>query len=225
MSAWTKQTAEKAYTDGARRFDAWFYAKPKAEQEMMREKGIVPYREMPQPRHAFPIVKEHKAFSFDPWADGDRVETDTFYSREKVREFIARLLASLDTSSEPEVRLHMALVRLVLRTPDAMTNEQLGKLHGLSRQAVNLHVQKMRKTLGMMPEANFQNGNTNRKEGEACRIRLRKVEKHVSLEGRETKGIRKAKVPVSKGKEVVGGQKVERTKQAKTYIPKKPMER
>ena len=62
MSAWTKRTAERAYTDGAKQFDAWFYSHPKAQQELMREKGILPYREMPQPRHAFPIVKEHKAF-------------------------------------------------------------------------------------------------------------------------------------------------------------------
>ena len=141
---WTKSEAEKAYTQGAKDFDRWFYSLPPDQQELLRAKGVLPYREMAVTEYVFQVQPNAKAFHFNPWEEPERTEQDTFYSREKVREFVSLMLKSFSVSQSPEVRLHLELIKIALRMPDAMTCASLARITGMTRAGVNLQVQQIR---------------------------------------------------------------------------------
>ena len=147
MPAWSKSEAERQYREGAQSFDDWFRSLPKRDQDELRRQNVLPYSEQPKPDYVFQPQPNHPAFHHDPSKEEPRVEHDTFYSREKVAEFTARLLDTLAVSPSKEVRLHLELVKIALRHSSAMTNAQLAKHYRLTRAAVNLRVQKLRRAL------------------------------------------------------------------------------
>ncbi|MFN9110839.1 MAG: hypothetical protein ACK5XN_12290, partial [Bacteroidota bacterium] len=107
--------------------------------------------------YVFQPQPNHPVFVHDPSKEEARTEHDTFYSREKVAEFTARLLDTLATSPSRDVRLHLELVRIALRDAKAMTNEALARHYRLTRAAVNLRVQKLRRAL-TGPKESFLGG-------------------------------------------------------------------
>jgi len=130
-----------------RDFDKWFFAKPKDEQAVMRERGIKPYCEHGDPRQGLaPLYEKSNYFGFTE-GDKNHTESDTFISRDKVADIVNRILSTLSTSTSPEVRLHVELIKISLQTIDALNGEELGKLYGLTRAGVNYRVQRIRDTL------------------------------------------------------------------------------
>ena len=144
---WTKQQAERDYRDGAKRFDSWFFSQSTKRQKQLREGGVVPYCETPADDYVFEVRPDSKAFVFDPWNEPDRVEHDTFYSREKVRELVSRILMTLSSSASPEVRLHLELLKIALRLPDALNGEDLATITNFTRGGIHHRVQQMRQVL------------------------------------------------------------------------------
>jgi len=135
-------------TKEQREFDNWFFKQPFVKQAECRSLGIIPYREQPQERFSFPIFANAKCFAYDPWDVEMRSEEDTFVSRERLREIISKILLTLERSPERSVRLHVELLRLVLRTPDAMTNGELcSQYPDITRQGIHYRVQEMRRIL------------------------------------------------------------------------------
>lgn len=130
-----------------RDFDKWFFGKTKVEQAVMRERGIKPYCEHGDPRQGLaPLYEKSNYFGF---IEGDKAhaEQETFISRDKVSDIVGRILSTLSTSTSPEVRLHVELIKISLQTIDALNGEELGKLYGLTRAGVNYRVQRIRDTL------------------------------------------------------------------------------
>ena len=135
-------------TKEQREFDNWFFKQSFVKQAECRSLGIIPYREQPQERFSFPIFANAKCFAYDPWDVELRSEEDTFVSRERLREIISKILLTLERSPERSVRLHVELLRLVLRTPDAMTNGELcSQYPDITRQGIHYRVQEMRRIL------------------------------------------------------------------------------
>ena len=135
-------------TKEQREFDNWFFKQTFVKQAECRSLGIIPYREQPQERFSFPIFANAKCFAYDPWDVELRSEEDTFVSRERLREIISKILLTLERSPERSVRLHVELLRLVLRTPDAMTNgEMCSQYPDITRQGIHYRVQEMRRIL------------------------------------------------------------------------------
>lgn len=151
-----------------RDFDKWFFGKTKAEQAVMRERGIKPYCELGDPRQGLaPLYEKSNYFGFTE-GDTNHAEQETFISRDKVSDIVGRILSTLSTSTSPEVRLHVELIKISLQTIDALNGEELGKLYGLTRAGVNYRVQRIRDTLyGKKPKKapgkeSFQGGGINR---------------------------------------------------------------
>lgn len=134
-------------TADQRAFDSWFRSQPSVKQAMLRREGVIPYREMPAERYVFEVKPESGAWAHDPWDEELRTEEDTFISRERVREIIGRVLDSLSRSPDRNVRLHLELVRMAIRTPDALSNGEICASYSLTRQAVHYRVMEMRRVL------------------------------------------------------------------------------
>ena len=144
----TQREAERFYTKATRDFDAWFYSQPKQKQAAMRLDGVLPYREMKANEYVFPVNTTSDSAVITPLYDpSDKVDSDTFYSREKVEEFTRRLLRTLEYSHSDEVRLHFELIRLVLRDSEAMTNDALAKRFNMTRAGINFRVQRIRQVI------------------------------------------------------------------------------
>lgn len=140
-----KQDSERWYGKATKDFDRWFYSLPKRDQDTMRSQGVLPYREMPTGRFVMEYDNERPIAMFD--SENESANSETFYSREKVGDFVRRLLGTLERSHSPDVRLHFQLIRIVLRDPKAMDGEQLGRLFRMTRAGINHRVQKIREEL------------------------------------------------------------------------------
>jgi len=144
----SKREAERFYSQATRDFDKWFYAQSRDKQEAMRRDGVIPYREMKANEYVFPVNTMSDSAVITPLYDpSDKVDSDTFYSREKVEEYTRRLLRTLEYSHSEEVRLHFELIRLVLRDSEAMTNDALAKRFNMTRAGINFRVQRIRQVL------------------------------------------------------------------------------
>lgn len=147
MSAWTKSEAERQYREGAARFDKWFDSLPVAERKRLRDGGVLPYREQAKPEYVFNVQGSHPVFSHDPFNEKPRTEEETFISRDKVLELIGRMLETFSVSHSKEVRLHVELLKIAMRYHGAMSGVELARMYRLTRAAVNLRVQKIRRVL------------------------------------------------------------------------------
>jgi hypothetical protein len=130
-----------------RDFDKWFFSLSKTSQDAMRKQGVIPYREMPDPRRKLAPLFERSS-KFVTQDNNNHEEQSQFISRERVVDVVKAILRSMSTSSSPEVRLHFELVRMALRMDDAMRGEDLGRLYNLGRAGINYRVQQMREIIG-----------------------------------------------------------------------------
>jgi hypothetical protein len=206
-------------TKEQREFDNWFFKQTFVKQAECRSLGIIPYREQPQERFSFPIFANAKCFAYDPWDVEMRSEEDTFVSRERLREIISKILLTLERSPERSVRLHVELLRLVLRTPDAMTNGELcSQYPDITRQGIHYRVQEMRRILfGKKPSTNkgrnkTLNENIQRKTEASGSLQLQQLQGKVPAERRKIKGVSKAKVSNSKRTKETHRKSLERKK-------------
>ena len=211
-------------TKEQREFDSWFFKQSFVKQAECRSLGIIPYREQPQERFSFPIFANAKCFAYDPWDVELRSEEDTFVSRERLREIISKILLTLERSPERSVRLHVELLRLVLRTPDAMTNgEMCSQYPDITRQGIHYRVQEMRRILfgnktrkvKGRAQANAPktlNENIQRKAKGSGELQLQPVPSKLRTKRGEAKGIPKAKVSNSKSTKESNRKDMERKK-------------
>lgn len=129
-------------------FDKWFFSQTKEQQKLLRSRGIIPYREIGDERKDFrPLFEKSKMFIHHD--NPERVEKESFYSRDSMRQAVSAIINSMSVSPHPQVRLHFELVKAALKTSDALNGEQLGSLLNLTRAGVNARVQRMRQVLGM----------------------------------------------------------------------------
>lgn len=127
-------------------FDAWWDTLTAEQQATYRglNPPIIPYREMPMPRFAFPIYDNDSKFaSDDPRRKTETQEQDGWVTRERVQEIVSDVLAMLGASRDEAVVAHFDLVKIILQTPDAPTQSALAERLGLTKQAVSVRVKKL----------------------------------------------------------------------------------
>ena len=125
-------------------FDKYFYSLPKIEQQKLRDAGCGPYREMALPRHSFPVYENSADFgSHDPRKATDTITEETWVTGERVSEIIRDVLAMLGSSSDEAVQHHWELVKIVMQTPDCLTENELAQRMGLTKQAISVRAKKI----------------------------------------------------------------------------------
>ena len=133
-------------------FDAWWDTLTAEQQAVYRSLNppIIPYRELPLPRYAFPIYANDTKFaSSDPRKADEIKEEDGWVTRERVQEILSDVLAMLGASSDKAVQAHFDLIRIILQTPDAPTQVDLANRMGLTKQAVSVRVKKLVANAGL----------------------------------------------------------------------------
>lgn len=129
----------------ARAFDDWFYSQSKDKQEAMRQSGVLPYKEMVQPRRVFEINPGHKAWTYSP--EHDRIESDSFISREHVGSMLKAFIDALAASADHQVRRHVELVRWSLSLPGFLPAPVIASMYGVSKQAIHKRAKTIRQQL------------------------------------------------------------------------------
>jgi hypothetical protein len=125
----------------AKRYDAWFKALPKEQQDKLREEGAGPYCEARTHDHVFPIYERAAIWAYTP--EVERTEQDAFISREQVGRIVADVVEMLGYTRDPKVRRHWELMRLVLRAPGHLNGKEVGKLFGVTKQAISIQATAM----------------------------------------------------------------------------------
>ena len=125
----------------AKRYDAWFRSLPCQQQAKLREEGAGPYCEARTHDHVFPIYERAAIWAYRP--DDERVEQDTFISREQVGRIVADVVEMLGYTRDPRVRRHWELMRLVLRAPGHLNGKEVGTLFGVTKQAISIQATAM----------------------------------------------------------------------------------
>lgn len=125
----------------AKRYDAWFKALPKKQQDKLREEGAGPYCEARTHDHVFPIYERAAIWAYVP--EVERTEQDSFISREQVGRIVADVVEMLGYTRDPKVRRHWELMRLVLRAPGHLNGKEVGKLFGVTKQAISIQATAM----------------------------------------------------------------------------------
>ena len=141
---------ERLHNKSVKEFDQWFYKLPKAQQDELRSKNVLPYAEQLSDPYVFNYDEENRNNTVLD-STNDSANDETFYSREKVEEYTRRLLETLEYSHSPEVRLHFQMVRIALRDHRAMSGEVLAKLYGMTRAGINFRVQRIREIMTGKP--------------------------------------------------------------------------
>lgn len=127
-------------------FDAWWDTLTAEQQATYRglNPPIIPYREMPMPRFAFPIYANDSKFATDdPRRNTEGKDEEGWVTRERVQEIVSDVLVMLGASSDKAVLAHFDLVRIIFQTPDAPTQSALAERLGLTKQAVSVRVKKL----------------------------------------------------------------------------------
>jgi hypothetical protein len=125
----------------AKRYDAWFKSLPKEQQDKLREEGAGPYCEARTHDHVFPVYERAAIWAYTP--DVERTEQDAFISREQVGRIVADVVEMLGYTRDPKVRRHWELMRLVLRAPGHLNGKEIGKLFGVTKQAISIQATGM----------------------------------------------------------------------------------
>lgn len=126
----------------ARSFDAWFFGLPKAQQDKLREAGVLPYREMVQPRRVCEVQPWRRIWNSTE--QEQRIETDSFISREHVGSMLKAFIDALAMTDCYLVRRHVELVRWALDLPGCLPAPDIAKMYGVSKQAIHKRAKLMR---------------------------------------------------------------------------------
>jgi hypothetical protein len=126
----------------ARSFDAWFFGLPKAQQDKLREGGVLPYREMVQPRRVCEVQPWRRIWNSTE--QEQRMETDSFISREHVGAMLKAFIDALAMTDEYSVRRHVELVRWALDLPGCLPAPDIARMYDVSKQAIHKRAKLMR---------------------------------------------------------------------------------
>jgi hypothetical protein len=126
----------------ARSFDTWFFNLPKAEQQKYRDAGVLPYREAVQPRRVCEVQPWRRIWNSTE--QEQRVETDSFISREHVGAMLKAFIDALAMTDEYLVRRHVELVRWALDLPGCLPAPDIAKMYDVSKQAIHKRAKLMR---------------------------------------------------------------------------------
>ena len=131
----------------ARRFDKWFFSLSRKEQEKLRDHGVLPYREMWQPKHVFEVKENHKA-----WGTTDRterIETDEFISREHVLNSLRAFMQALTQTDSFVIRRHIEFVKWALEMPSRLPSRQIASMYGMSHEGIMKRARFVRSQLNV----------------------------------------------------------------------------
>lgn len=129
----------------ARAFDRWFDSLPKAKQDKLRDGGVIPYREMVQPRNVFEVQPEHPAWATKPIEA--RTETDAFISRDHVGVMLRSFIDALALTNDFRIRRHVELIRWTLELPGCLSAPDIAEMYGITKQALHKRAELIRATL------------------------------------------------------------------------------
>jgi hypothetical protein len=127
----------------AKRFDKWFYALPKIQQDKLREEGCVPYKEARSHDHVFPVYERAGIWLYDPRDTETRTETESFISRETVGRIVHDVVDLMGYTTDRTTLRHWQLMRTVLRVPGHLNGPQLAELFGVTKQAISMKAKQM----------------------------------------------------------------------------------
>lgn len=132
----------QAPSGDARSFDAWFFSLPKAQQDKLRDGGVLPYREMVQPRRVCEVQSWRRIWnSTEP---EQRVETDSFISREHVGSMLKSFIDALALTDDFNLRRHVELVRWALDLPGCLPAPDIARMYDVTKQAIHKRAKHMR---------------------------------------------------------------------------------
>jgi hypothetical protein len=131
----------------ARRFDKWFFSLSRKEQDKLRDQGVLPYKEMWQPKHVFEVKENHKAWGTTD--NTERIETDEFISREHVLNSLRAFMQALTQTDSFVIRRHIELVKWALEMPTRLSSRQLASMYGLSHEAIQKRARFIRSQLNV----------------------------------------------------------------------------
>jgi len=126
----------------ARSFDAWFFGLPKAQQDKLREGGVLPYREMVQPRRVCEVQPWRRIWNSTE--QEQRIETDSFISREHVGMMLKAFIDALAMTDDYNLRRHVELCRWALDLPGCLPAPEIAKMYDVSKQAIHKRAKLMR---------------------------------------------------------------------------------
>lgn len=127
-----------APADEAKSFDAWFFSQPKKIQEKMRSAGVLPYREMVQPRHIFKVKDEHERWMQEAEIAhrNPDVEVDAFIARDHVGVMLKAFIDALSMTDNFHYRRHTELIRWALSLPGCLSSRVIARMYGKSHEAM-----------------------------------------------------------------------------------------
>ena len=132
----------QAPNQDARSFDAWFFSLPKDKQHKLREGGVLPYREMVQPRRVLEVQPWRRIWNSTE--QEQRIETDSFISREHVGMMLRSFIDALALTDDFNLRRHVELVRWALDLPGCLPAPDIAKMYDVSKQAIHKRARVMR---------------------------------------------------------------------------------
>ena len=157
----------------ARSFDAWFYSQPKKVQEKMRESGVLPYREMQQPRHVFQVKENHTdwtkfgkdgisnsmRYQMEIEREKQRTEVEAFISRDHVGIMLKAFIDALAATDNFAFRRHVELIRWALSLPGCLPSRMIGRMYGRSHFWMRSRAKEIQRAvnsdaIGMFPHVN-----------------------------------------------------------------------
>lgn len=146
-----------APADEARSFDAWFFSQPKKIQEKMRNSGVLPYREMVQPRHVFAVKDEHVEWM--RMEKQEHVEVDAFIARDHVAVMLKAFIDALAMSDNFYFRRHVELIRWALSLPGCLSSRMIARMYGKSHEAMRKRARAIQLSVnsdahGLFPHVN-----------------------------------------------------------------------
>ena len=131
----------------ARRFDKWFFSLSRKEQEKLRDHGVLPYKEMWQPKHVFEVKENHRAWGTTDTTE--RIETEEFISREHVLNSLKAFMQALTQTDSFFIRRHIEFVKWALEMPTRLSSRQLASMYGLSHEAIQKRARFIRSQLNV----------------------------------------------------------------------------
>jgi hypothetical protein len=126
----------------AKSFDAWFFSLPKDKQNKLRDAGVLPYRDMVQPRRVLEVQPWRRIWNSNE--QEQRTETDSFISREHVGAMLKSFIDALALTDDFNLRRHVELTRWALDLPGCLPAPDIARMYGVTKQAIHKRAKQMR---------------------------------------------------------------------------------
>ena len=121
--------------------------------------------------------------AYKKWREGrhddDEQQRDTF-TRQEMQELVRRLVLTFDLSTNPEVALHGACIKIALGIGDPPTQTILASHYNITRAAICKRVKKIRKMMAL-PDRTHDNSE------HACDNYIANIDNKTAAENNKTK--------------------------------------